>query len=77
MFLQRYLKNCLFNRCFDDAEEKSCVHYPICYLIIMKYIYVNLIFASDFIFLSDSVGFTSSVHPEKRHARSERFDMIF
>ena len=28
----------------------------------MKYIYANLIFASDF--LSDSVAFTNSVHPE-------------
>ena len=32
----------------DVAEEKSCVHYSICYLIIMKYIYANLIFASDY-----------------------------
>ena len=34
----------------DVAQEKSCVHYPICYLLIMKYIYANLIFASDLIF---------------------------
>ena len=31
----------------------------------MKYIYANLIYATDFIFLSDSVGSTSSVRPEK------------
>ena len=30
--------------------EKICVHYPMCYLLIMEYIYTNLIFASDFIF---------------------------
>ena len=34
----------------DVAKEKSCGHYPICYLLIMKYIYANLIFASDLIF---------------------------
>ena len=34
----------------DVAKEKSCGHYPICYLLIMKYIYTNLIFASDLIF---------------------------
>ena len=34
----------------DIAQEKSCVHYPICYLLIMKYIYANLIFVSDLIF---------------------------
>ena len=34
----------------DDAKEKSCVHYPLYYLLIMKYICANLIFASDFIF---------------------------
>ena len=36
----------------DDAKEKSCDHYPICYLLIMKCtcIYPNLIFASDLIF---------------------------
>ena len=34
----------------DDALEKSCVHYPLYYLLIMTYIYVNLIFATDFIF---------------------------
>ena len=54
LFLQTYLKiilkKCLFNRCMDVAKEKSCDHYPICYLLIMKYIYVNLIFASDLIF---------------------------
>ena len=32
------------------VEEKSCVNYPLCYLLIMKYIYANLIFASDLIF---------------------------
>ena len=46
----------------DVAGEKSCVHYPICYLLIIKYIYANLIFASDL--LSDSVAFASRVHPE-------------
>ena len=34
----------------DVAKEKSCVHNPICYLLIMKYIYANLMFASDLIF---------------------------
>ena len=34
----------------DFAKEKSCDHYPIRYLLIMKYIYANLIFASDLIF---------------------------
>ena len=34
----------------DIAQEKSCVHYPLCYLLIMKYIYANLTFASDLIF---------------------------
>ena len=34
----------------DVAEEKSCVYYPTSYLLIMKYIYANLIFASDLIF---------------------------
>ena len=34
----------------DATKEKSCVNYPICYLLIMKYIYANLIFASDLIF---------------------------
>ena len=34
----------------DVAKEKSCVHYPICYLLTMKYIYANLIFAPDLIF---------------------------
>ena len=34
----------------DVAQEKSCVYYPICYLLIMKYIYAYLIFASDLIF---------------------------
>ena len=34
----------------DVAEEKSWVNYPIFYLLIMKYIYANLIFASDLIF---------------------------
>ena len=54
LFLQIYLKimlkNLSFNRCIDVAEEKSCVHYPICYLLIKKYIYANLICASDLIF---------------------------
>ena len=35
----------------DDAKEKSCVHYLLYLLFIMKYIYANLIFASDFIFI--------------------------
>ena len=48
--LKIILKNCSFNRCIDVAKEKSCDHYPICYLLIMKYIYANLIFASDLIF---------------------------
>ena len=34
----------------DDAKEKSCDNYPICQLLIMKYIYVNQSCASDFIF---------------------------
>ena len=34
----------------DVAKEKSCDHNPICYLLIMKYIHANLIFASDLIF---------------------------
>ena len=34
----------------DVAQKKSCVHYPICYLLIMKYTHANLIFASDLIF---------------------------
>ena len=54
LFLQTYLKiilkKCSFNRCMDVAKEKSCNHYPVCYLLIMKYIYANLIFASDLIF---------------------------
>ena len=55
LFLQGYLKiikktKCSFNRYMDVAKEKSCVHYPKCYLLIMKYIYANLIFASDLIF---------------------------
>ena len=61
----------------DDAREESCLHYPLYYLLIIKYIFPNLMFALYFIFFSDSVEFTSSVHPAKRHARSERFDMIF
>ena len=59
LFLQRYLKiiiiiikkkkkKCSFNRCMVVAEEKSCFHYHKCFLIIMKYIYANLIFASDY-----------------------------
>ena len=34
----------------DLAEENSCDHYPICYVLIMKYIYMNLIFASNLFF---------------------------
>ena len=34
----------------DVTQEKSCVHNLIYYLLIMKYIYANLIFASDLIF---------------------------
>ena len=55
LFLQIYLKiikkkNCLFNRYIIVAKEKSCVHYPICYLLMMKNIYTNLISASYLIF---------------------------
>ena len=49
---------------YDVAKE-----IPICYLLIMKCIYANLIFASDFNLLSDSVAFTSSVHPDLENMR--------
>ena len=82
LFLQTYLKiilkNCSFNRCMDVAKEKSCGHYPICYLLIMKYIYANLIFASDLIFNLILLLYKQCISRTwKRHARSERFDMIF
>ena len=60
------------------AKEKSCVHYPICYLLILKYIYANLIFASDLIFNLILLHLQAVyIQTWKRHARSERFDMIF
>ena len=62
----------------DVGQEKFCVHYPICYLLIMKYIYVNLIFASVLIFyLIQLHSKTVYIQNLKRRARSERFDMIF
>ena len=42
----------------EFAKEKSCLHYPISYWLIMKYKYANRIFLH---LLSGSVRFTSSV----------------
>ena len=67
----------MFNLCKDDAKEKSCVHYPICYLLIMKYIYATLIFASDFIFYLILLDLQAVYIQKKSQARSECFDMIF
>ena len=83
LFLQRDLKifflKCPFNRCMDVAQDKSCVHYPICYLLIKKYIYANPIFASDLIFylilLHSQTVYIENL--KKKLGRSERFDMIF
>ena len=67
----------MFHR-LDDAKDRSYFHYPQYYLLIMKYQYANLIFAYDFIFLSGSIRFTSSVDPEKKNAgRRELLNTFF
>ena len=54
----------------DDANEKSCVHYPLYLLLILKYIYANHL-------LSDSVGFTSNIHPEKKDMQEVNVSIWF
>ena len=62
----------------DVAQEKSCVHYPICYLLIMRYIYANLMFASDLIFYLILLHLqTVSVHPELEKDMREVNVLIF
>ena len=62
----------------DVAKEESYDHYPIWYLLIMKYINANLIFASDSGFIWFYCIYKQCTSRTwKRHARSERFDMIF
>ena len=43
----------------------------------MKYIYANLIFASDFIFYRILLDVQAVYIQKKTYARSERFDIIF
>ena len=43
----------------------------------MIYIYANLIFSSDFIFYLILLDLQAVYIQKKKHARSERFDMIF
>ena len=57
----------------NDAMEKPCVHYPLYYLLIMKYIYANLIFESGFIWFCWSYKQCPS---RKRHAKSERYFLM-
>ena len=72
LFLRRYL---ILVRCMDVAQEKSCVHYPICYLLIMKYIYANLMFASDLIFYRFCC-FTNSHFQKNETAPCDIFERV-
>ena len=62
----------------DVAKEKSCDHYPICYLLSMKCIYANLIFASDLIFYLILLHLQAVyIQNLKKTCEKWRFDMIF
>ena len=58
----------------DVAKKKSCLHYTLYHLLIMKYKYANLIFDLILSF----IWFCSQCRSRKKHALgSEHLDMVF